>query len=153
MNLVLRRSLIFVSLLLGGLVLYALWYGIKADRYEETAVPYLQTALPILASWQYERLEPLLSPSARLDFDNEKVRDGYRGLGQLGQLLSVGKPQYVTDRYDSSEQLGDVEVVEYKVPLEFDSGPAIIKITLLADGNGYYVHRFGIHSEVFAEGD
>jgi hypothetical protein len=153
MNLVLRRSLIFVSLLLGGLVLYALWYGIKADRYEETAVPYLQTALPILASWQYERLEPLLSPAARLEFENEKLRAGYRGLGRLGKLQSVGKAQYVTDRYDSSEQLGDVEVVEYKVPLEFDSGPALIKITLLADGNAYYVHRFGIHSEVFAEGD
>jgi nitrogen fixation-related uncharacterized protein len=153
MNLILRRSLIFISLLLGGLVLYALWYGIKADRYEETAVPYLQTALPILASWQYERLEPLLSPAARIDFDNEKVRAGYRRLGRLGKLQSVGKPQYVTDRFDGSEQLGDVEVVEYNVPLQFDSGPAVIKITLLADGNAYYVHRFGIHSEIFAEGD
>ena len=46
MSLVLRRSLIFFALLLGGLVLYSFWYGIKADRYEATAIPYLETAIP-----------------------------------------------------------------------------------------------------------
>jgi hypothetical protein len=153
MHLLLRRSLIFVALLVGGLVLYSLWYGIKADRYEETAVPYLQTALPILASWRYDRLEPLLSPAARRDFENEKVRAGYLQLARLGRLQSVDRPQYVSNRFDSSEQLGDVEVVDYKVPVVFDSGPAVIQVTLLADGKSYYLHRFGIRSQVFASSD
>jgi hypothetical protein len=51
-------------------MVYALWFGMKADRFDETAVPYLETALPMLASWKYEQLEPLLSPAARRDFEN-----------------------------------------------------------------------------------
>jgi hypothetical protein len=150
MNLLIRRSLIFIVLLFGGLVLYSLWYGIKADRYEETAVPFLQEAIPVLTSWDYKQLKPLLSPSARRDFENEKMQAAYRNFSRLGRLQSVGKPQYVTDRVESNDNLGDVEVIEYKVPLDFNSGMAMIKITLLANGDVYYVHHFGIHSDVFA---
>jgi len=150
MPLILRRSLIFFALLIGGLVLYSLWYGIKADRYQETAVPYLESALPKLTSWQYEQLKPLLSPTARLDFENEKLQAAYRLFSKLGQLKSMGKPQYITDRNDTSTELGDIEIIDYQVPLQFDSGPAVIKITLAADGKSYYIHHFGFHSEIFA---
>jgi hypothetical protein len=150
MPLILRRSLIFFALLIGGLVLYSLWYGIKADRYQETAVPYLESALPKLTSWQYEQLKPLLSPTARLDFENEKLQAAYRLFSKLGQFKSMGKPQYITYRNDTSKELGDIEVIDYQVPLQFDSGPAVIKITLAADGKSYYIHQFGIHSEIFA---
>ena len=150
MSLILRRSLIFIALLIGGLVLYSFWYGIKADRYEETAIPYLESALPKLTSWQYEQLKPLLSPTARKDFENEKLRAAYLLFSQLGQLKSMGKPQYITDRFDSSTELGDIEVIDYQVALQFDSGPAMIKIKLIADGQSYYVQHFGFHSEIFA---
>jgi hypothetical protein len=151
MPLILRRSLIFFTLLIGGLVLYSLWYGIKADRYEETAVPYLESALPKLTSWQYEQLKPMLSPAARLDFENEKVQAAYRLFSQLGQLKSMGKPQFIANRNDTSKALGDIEIIDYQVPLQFDSGPAVIKIKLAADGNSYYIHHFGFHSEIFAD--
>jgi hypothetical protein len=150
MPLILRRSLIFFALLIGGLVLYSLWYGIKADRYEETAVPYLESALPKLTSWQYEQLKPMLSPAARLDFENEKLQAAYRSFSQLGQLKSIGKPQYISNRNDTSKALGDFEIINYQVPLQFDSGPAVIKITLVADGKSYYIRHFGFHSEIFA---
>ena len=151
MSLILRRSLIFISLLIAGLVLYALWYGIKADRYEGTAVPYLESVLPKLTSWQYAQLKPLLSPTAQLQFENQKVQEAYRLFGRLGQLKSAGKPKYMGNRSDTSEKLGDIEVIAYQVPLEFDSGPAVIKISLVADGKSYYINHFGIHSEVFDE--
>jgi hypothetical protein len=150
MSLILRRSLIFFVLLAGGLALYSVWYGIRADRFEETAVPYLQSALPQLCSWQYEQLAPLLSPAARHDFENEKVQAAYRSFGKLGQLQSVGKPRYLANSSDSSAELGDVEVVDYEVPLQFDSGPALIEIKLVADGKSYYIRHFGIRSEIFA---
>ncbi len=151
MPLILQRSLIFIALMVAGLVLYALWYGIKADRYDETAIPYLESTLPKLTSWEYEQLKPLLSPAARQDFENEEVQAAYRGFSRLGRLKSMEKPQYVADRFDTSEELGDIELVDYKVALQFDSGPAIIKIKLVADGKSYYIHHFGIHSEQFAD--
>jgi len=150
-SLVLQRSFIFITLLIAGLVAYSLWFGIRADRYEETAVPYLESALPKLISWQYAQLEPLLSPEARLVFKNEKVQAAYQSYSRLGQFKSAGKPQYMGNSSDSSSALGEVELVAYQVPLEFDSGPAMIKINLIASDGSYTVSHFGIHSKIFAD--
>ena len=151
MSLILKRSMIFVVLLIAGLVLYAVWYGIRADRYDDTAIPYLELALPKLTSWQYTQLEPLLSPTARDVFESEKVRSAYRSYSRLGQFKSAGRPQYMGNSSDTSTALGDVEVIAYKVLMELDSGPAVIKINLVADGTSYYVNHFGIQSEMFAD--
>ena len=151
MSLILRRSLIFFGLMIAGLVLYALWFGIRADRYAETAVPYLESAVPELASWQYARLTPLLSPAARRDFENERMRAAYQSFAILGRYRSMEAPRFSASRQGSSEDLGDIEVIDYEVVTQFDSGPAVIKVKLFANGEKYYIHYFGIQSEVFAD--
>jgi hypothetical protein len=150
-HLILRRSLIFIALMVAGLVLYAVWFDIKADRYDETAVPYLRAAIPELTSWRYERLDPLLSAEARLDFGNKKMRDAYRGFERLGELVSMEKPQYLGHAPSANLVQGGIEIVDYQVEVQFTSGPATIKLRLLADGESYHIHHFGIYSEVFAE--
>jgi hypothetical protein len=149
MSFILRRTLVFFGLMLAGLVLYALWFGIKADRFDETAIPYLESAMPMVTSWQYQQLKPLLSPGARLDFENEKLRAAYQSFSQLGQFQSMEKPRYSASQEGSSKELGDVDVVEYQVTLQFDSGPAVIKIKLVANGESYFVHHFSFQSEIF----
>jgi len=150
MSFILRRTLIFIGLMLAGLVLYALWFGIKADRFDESAIPYLESAMPMVTSWQYQQLKPLLSPGARQDFENEKVRSAYQAFSQLGQFQSMDKPRYSSSQEGSSKELGDIELVEYQVVLQFDSGPAVIKVKLITDGESYFVHHFVIQSEIFA---
>ena len=121
MSPILKRSLIFIVLMAAGLVLYMSWYNIKAERFNETAIPYLEQALPKLTSWQYPELEMLLSPTAKTVFASDKVRD--------------------------------VELIAYQVQLEFETGPAVIKLNLASDGQRYYIHHFGIHSHIFADHD
>ena len=145
-----QRTLIFIGLLIAGLVVYASWYGIKADRYNETVVPYLESALPKLTSWQYLQLKPLLSPQAQIEFDTDKGQAVYNLFSKLGRLESIGTPEYLGDRSETSEVLGDIEVVAYQVPLQFESGPGVIKINIASDGERYYIQHFGIHSEIFA---
>lgn len=152
MSFILRRTLIFFALLLAGLLSYSVWYGMKADRYDETAIPYFESAIPELTSWQYQRLRPLLSPLARQVFENEKVRMAYQDFNRLGRLQSMDKPQFIANSYDSNAELGDIEVIDYQLVLQFDSGPAAMKIKLVADGKSYYIHHFSIQSEVFADG-
>lgn len=149
MSLILRRSLIFIVLLLGGLLLYTLWFGFKADRYDDTAIPYLESSIPRLASWQYDQLRPLLSPKAKLDFENKKLREAYRQFDRLGQFESMEKPRYTKSYGSTREALGDIEVVEYQVSSRFASGPAVIKVKLITDGASYYIDHFGIHSDIF----
>jgi hypothetical protein len=152
MNLLIQRSLIFIALMVVGLVVYASWFGNKADNYDETAVPYLQLALPEMTSWRYQRLRPLLSPSAQQDFDNDNVRAAYLEFDRLGEMISMDKPQYLASGSAISKELGEVEIVEYQIRVQFDSGPATIKVKLIADSQSYYIHHFGIQSEVFVDG-
>lgn len=151
MSSILQRSLVFFGLLGAGLVLYTLWYGIKADRYDETVGPYLQSALPELASWRYERLRPLLTPAARAEFDSDEGQAVYRLFSRLGRLESQGRPEYRGDRSDSTESLGEILLLVYQVPLQFESGPAVIKLNLARVDERYFIHHFGIHSQIFAQ--
>jgi hypothetical protein len=146
----LKRTLTFVGLLVAGLVLYSAWYGIKADRYDETIVPYLESALPKLTSWQYAQLKPLLSPQALIEFDSDEGLAAYRLFSKLGRLESSGTPEYLGDRSETTKQLGDIELVAYQVPLQFETGPGVIKIHIVSDGKRYYIHHFGIQSKIFA---
>ena len=149
MSLLIRRSLIFIVLLLGGLLLYTVWFSIKAERYDDTVIPYLESSIPILTSWQYSQLEPLLSPKARNDFENPALRQAYENFNRLGKFKSMERPQYTNNYDENRETLGVVEVVEYQASLLFDSGPAIIKIKLISDGKSYYIDYFGFQSDVF----
>jgi len=151
MTSILKRSLIFIGLLIAGLAVYSLWYGVKADRYDETVVPYLEQALPELASWDYARLKPLLSPEAKAEFETDEGQAVYQLFSKLGRLESSGKPEYLGDRSDESELLGDIEVLAYTVPLQFETGPAVIKLNLANNGQRYFIHHFGIHSEIFVD--
>jgi hypothetical protein len=146
-----QRSLIFIALLLTGLVVYALWFGMKADRFDETAIPYLESSIPKLASWQYEQLRPLLSPKAKLDFENKTLREAYQKFNRIGRFESMDKPHYMKSYSGTSEKLGDIKIVEYQVSLKFDSGPSVIKIKLITDGGSYYIHHFGLHSEMLSD--
>jgi len=153
MSPILKRSSIFVALMVAGLVLYMSWYKIKAERHNETAIPYLEQALPQLTSWRYAQLEPLLSPASQAVFASEKVRAAYRAYNRLGRLRSVERPEFLGDRSEKIDQLGEVELIAYQVPLQFESGPAVIKLNLASDGQRYYIHHFSIQSRVFGADD
>jgi hypothetical protein len=151
MNIILKRSLIFVILMMAGLALYAFQFGMKADKYDETAIPYLKENLPIVAKWRYSDLKSRLSPQAQNEFETDRGRSTYSQFSKLGRIESLGKPQFKTDLTEFSEGLGDVEVLSYSIPAEFESGPAVIKVDLASDGQSYFIHRLGVSSEIFLE--
>ncbi len=150
MHPVLIRSLIFIALVVVGLVLYVLLFSMNARRYDETAVPYLNNTLPVVAQWKFSELAPMLSPQARAKFETDKGKDVYRLFTRLGELRSIGKPQYITDQSGFSDGLGEIDLVSYQIPVVFETGPAVIKILLVGNGASYLIHHLGINSEIFS---
>lgn len=151
MPILLKRSLLFFALMIAGLVLYAFWYGISADKYDETVIPYLDKTLPQMTSWQYSKLKPLLTPQAQSEFETETGRATFILFTKLGKLQSIGKAQYGSKGSEFSEGLGEVELISYTVPVEFDTGPAVVKLNLVINGDSYIIQHIGISSEVFAQ--
>jgi hypothetical protein len=150
MHPVLQRSLIFIALVVLGLALYVMSFSMNARRYDDTAIPYLNKTLPVLARWNFSELAPMLSPRARAAFETDKGKQVYRQFTRLGELRSTGKPQYVADKSEFSDGLGEVDIVSYTIPVVFESGPAVIKILLASNGESYYIHHLGINSEIFS---
>lgn len=93
----------------------------------------------------------MLSPRALAEFETDNGQAIYRLFTQLGDLESIGKPQYISNKSESSSGLGEVEIVSYSVPVVFESGPAVIKILLAANGRSYFIHHLGISSEIYKE--
>jgi nitrogen fixation-related uncharacterized protein len=139
MPILLKRTLLFLALMLAGVALYAFWYGISADKYDETAVPYFEKHLPDITSWKYSKLKPLLTPQAQTEFETEVGRATFLLFIQLGQFQSSGKPQFGSKGIAFSERLGGVDIVSYTVPVVFDTGPAVIKANLVINGD-YYIN-------------
>ena len=148
---VLKRTLLFLTLMLAGVALYAFLYGISADKYDETAVPYFEKHLTDITSWKYSKLKPLLTPQAQTEFETKAGRATFLLFTQLGQFQSSGKPQFGAKGVEFSEGLGDVDIVSYTVPVVFDTGPAVIKANLVINGDSYIIQHIGISSAVFAE--
>jgi hypothetical protein len=146
-----QRSLVFIGLMMAGLLLYSTWFGMKADRYDETVLPYLESVLPKLTSWQYSQLKPFLSPEAQVEYEAETGQAIFQSFKKLGALESAAKARYMGVHSGNSEALGDIEIIAYQLPLQFESGPALIKFKLASDGERYYIHQFGIQSEIFAD--
>ncbi|MDH3537487.1 MAG: hypothetical protein OER87_17220, partial [Gammaproteobacteria bacterium] len=82
---------------------------------------------------------------------NAKVRAAYQAFARLGQLQSMERPEFMGERSGNSDVLGDIELIAYQVPLQFDTGPALIKINLATDGKFYYIEHFSLQSEIFTD--
>ena len=91
----------------------------------------------------------MLSPRARSEVETDKGKAVYQLFTRLGNLESIGKPQYLSKETQSSSGLGEVEIISYSVPVVFESGPAVIKILLAANGQSYFIHHLGISSEIY----
>lgn len=137
--------------MIAGLALYAVWYGMEADKYDETAVPYFDKHLADITSWKYSKLKPLLTPQAQKEFETEAGRAAFVLFASLGKLQSNSKPQYGAKGTELSEGLGEVDIISYTVPVVFDTGPAVIKANLVINGDSYIIQHIGISSEIFAQ--
>jgi len=135
--------------MIAGIVVYVIWFNMNAEKYDETVIPYLNKALPRVSTWNYSELKPMLSPRALAEFETDKGKQAYQLFTRLGNLQSMGKPQYLSSETQSSSGLGEVEIISYSVPVVFESGPAVIKILLAANGQSYFIHHLGINSEIY----
>jgi len=137
--------------MIAGLAVYVMWFDMKAEKYDETVIPYLNKALPKVSTWNYSEFKPMLSPRALAEFEKDKGKAVYRLFTRLGDLESIGKPQYISNNSESSSALGEIDIDSYKVPVVFESGPAVIKILLAGNGQSYFIHHLGISSEIYKE--
>jgi len=152
-----RAKRIFKRILLGILLVFlffalvGLWTWKEQSDYESTAVPYLKSVVPEMATW---------NPDVAWDHLAEEIRDVtnrhdhakvIRYLSSLGTLDSLGHPQFRQVTSSATVGKGTQKLVVYQIPAVFEKGEASIDVTLLDDDGQFSIYAFRVNSMAFAE--
>jgi len=97
---------------------------------KETFPPYIEEAVPKLATWDIDQYEILMSKKG---FGSATPRDWQIYLDmfeKLGVLQKVGVPNLQNSRVESKVSSGSTTYATYLVPLIFDTGEAQVQLGL-----------------------
>jgi hypothetical protein len=139
--------LVLVALLIGT----GIWFGISSSKYTEVAKPYLEKNMPIVASWDFEKFKPLLTPNALKEFENERGQKIYKVFSKLGKLQSFEEPNFLNAKTGATVGDGAFDTVRFSMLGHFETGDAVFTVTLAEIDESYFIQYIGVDSDVFLE--
>ena len=127
-------------------VLIAVWSGYKSSEYEKTAIPYMDTAIADISSWELGTFKSYLTPSEVENINEDDLKRLIKALSKMGALVEIGEYQFntVTSRALTSGDAGTGGT--YTVPAVYENGDAVLTLTLKEEGDSFSVYHFKLDS-------
>ena len=139
--------LVLIALLIG----IGVWFGVSSSKYTEVAKPYLEKNMPIVASWDFEKFKPLLTPKALKEFENERGQKIYKVFSKLGKLEFFEEPSFLSAKTGATVGGGAFDTVKFSMMGYFEAGSALFTVTLAEVDGSYLIQYIGIDSDVFLD--
>ncbi len=127
-------------------VLIAVWSGYKSSEYEKTAIPYMDTAIADISSWELGTLKSYLTPSEVENINEDDLKRLIKALSKMGALVEIGEYQFNTVTSRALTPGGSGTFVTYTVPAVYENGDAVLTITLKEEGDSFSVYHFKLDS-------
>lgn len=137
-------SLFLVIALVVATVNVVTWY--KSTQYEDTAVPYIKTAIPVLSKWDAESIKEFMAPKVLEQTTDENFSKIIKYFSNLGSLNSFEEPEFSDVYTGTNPEEGTQTIVNYTVDAVYENGDAVITISLLKSGNSFKIYKFHISS-------
>ena len=152
----LARRIVFWFMLAIGIVLVAIvLIGLLTWRvqsnYETTAVPYLRSVIPEIATWDPEMTWKYYADEVRETVSREDNAKIVRYLSKLGALESLGDPVFRQASSAASLKTGARKFVVYQIPAQFETGDATIDVTLVNRDGEFSIYYIKFNSMAFLE--
>ena len=144
---VLLVVLIFILLV----ALVGLWTWKEQSDYEMTAVPYLESTVPEIATWNPDVVWSFYDDEVKATISQEDSAKVVRFMSILGELETLGHPQFLRVTSSASTKTGVRKVVFYQIPAVFENGDATIDVTLVDRDGKFSISYFNINSMAFVE--
>ena len=141
----------FFLVLVVLLICVAIWFSFNASKYEEIAKPYLEKNMPLVTSWEFENLKPLLTPGALKEFETERGQKIYKMFSKLGELKAFEEPKFISAKTGVATTEGAHDIANFTMLGHFEAGDAVFTITLATNNDSYLIHYININSDVFIE--
>ena len=137
-----------VILTIAGVQTFA-WY--QSSQYEETAVPYLNTAVPEISKWKTAIVREYMAPEAVEKISDEQFAGIIKNFSRLGNLITMDDPEFERLYTGSTAQGGEKKALKYTIDTVYENGDAVITVVLLALGDSFQVYKFDINSMALAK--
>ena len=146
----LKRILKWIGIFVAGLVilfvLVAVYTGYISAQYNETAVPYIEQAIPIISEWDADKARPYFTSNALEKTSEEDFQKLFHWLSKMGELLSFGEPGFSNVTSGATLNEGPTTIVTYTVPAVYEYGEAMITIRLVDLGDSFEIYYFNFNS-------
>ena len=102
---------------------------------KEVLVPYIESAIPRLTTWNMSEYKALMTKQGLKGATPEQWELYLKMFSKLGTLESVGVPELQNWRTMSGIPNGKITYAVYLIPLVFDTGPAHVELGLQHNKN------------------
>ncbi|MGH1439932.1 MAG: hypothetical protein ACRBBR_07480 [Cellvibrionaceae bacterium] len=137
-----------VFLLIGILVF---WLFSSQQKHNKIAIPYIEETVPVISTWDANKSINYFSEEAQKSFSSEDFNKVMKFLSKMGELQSLGVPQFQTVSSSVTASNGKQVLVRYLVPAEYENGTAEITITLEYNNKRYRYYSFNLNSMALTE--
>lgn len=131
--------------IIGGSIFYKKFQG---SEYDKLAVPYIQEVIPVISRWDPVATKALMAPEIAATIPDDKYARAMNFFSQLGDLQSIGEPEFSEAHVDQETEIGQHTLLEYKIDASYTKGDAEINLMLLERGGSFEIYNFNFSSEV-----
>ena len=144
---------VFVVILTIGIKLYL----VNTRDYNDDAIFFIKSSVPIISSWDIEKMKPILTSDALTKLSTEKNKKWFKRLSELGQVKSFDEPIYDKGQKSinhnvKSDLLGFIVVCHFEI---FDINgniekfDALFSITIIKTKESYLIQNLEIFPDKF----
>ena len=132
-------------------VLLGVFIGYNAAKYEKTAVPYINEAMPALSTWDPQEFRNYLHPAVSEGIADEEFEKMARWFSRLGSLVKFEEPQFQSVSKSATTELGGHTIIHYQLSAEYENGTALIAIQLIEKDDQLSLYSFKLNSDALFE--
>jgi len=148
---VVKKFIIYVLFVILSAVSIYFGYGyIYSARYDPTAIPYIEQAVPQLSRWDVDATKALLDEEALRRVSDDDLATMMDYLTRIGELQSMEKPHFKSTSKAMTTGAVERDVISYQVKADYSSGPAEITLSLVERDGVYSLLHFNFQSQALA---
>ena len=127
------------------------WAASETDELTAEVTPFIETSMPLVATWDLDKFKHLLSPEGLAGFESERGRKITAFISQVGKLESFDKPIFVKSTSTASTSGEGRSIAIFTVQARFENGDGVLTFTLVRTGSSYLIQSINLSSDIFLE--
>lgn len=137
-----------IFLFIVGISIYS---AINTSDYRENLEPFINKAIPIISSWELEKIKPILSDEGYAANKPEQWKLFFKKASTLGKLQSIGEIQlnYLTTKTPFGGS--SITYSVFLIPVTYDTGNAHIQLWLQSSEGEAKVNKIKLLSDLLLQ--